>query len=144
MSERRRKKKKKQGRALLAAAVCLLLAGMALLLFPVITDWMYRARTEEEYRDFVQWSRNDAEQDSLDKLYRELVRRNGELYENGQQELDDPFSYQQPDVDLSAYGLEGNIIGFVSIEKMNVRLPILLGANEEKMKQGAAHLTNTS
>ena len=146
MSERRckKKKKKKQGRALLAAAVCLLLAGMALLLFPVITDWMYRARTEGAYRDFVQWSRNDAETDSLDKLYRELVRRNGELYENGQQELDDPFSYQQPDVDLSAYGLEGNIIGFVSIEKMNVRLPILLGANEENMKQGAAHLTNTS
>ena len=115
MSERRRKKKKKQGRALLAAAVCLLLAGMALLLFPVITDWMYRARTEEEYRDFVQWSRNDAETDSLDKLYRELVRRNGELYENGQQELDDPFSYQQPDVDLSAYGREGNTIGFVSL-----------------------------
>lgn len=144
MSGKRRKRKKKRGRALTAAAVCLLMAGAALLLFPVITDWMYRDRTEGEYRDFMQWSRSDAEPDSLEQLYRELVRRNEELYADGQQDLDDPFSYQQPEVDLSAYGLEGNIIGFVSIEKMGVRLPILLGASEENMKQGAAHLTNTS
>ena len=120
MSGKRRKRKKKQGRTLLTAAVCLMLAGAALLLFPVITDWMYRNRTEGEYRDFMQWSRSDAESDSLEQLYRELVRRNEELYANGQQELDDPFSYQQPEVDLSAYGLNGNIIGFISIEKMGL------------------------
>ncbi len=80
----------------------------------------------------------------MEMLYRELIRHNEALYQTGQSAFVEPFSYEQPEVDLSSNGLENNVIEFISIEKMDIRLPILLGANEENMKKGAAHLTNTS
>ena len=36
------------------------------------------------------------------------------------------------------------MIGFLSIPKMGVELPILLGANADNMRKGAVHLTETS
>ena len=58
--------------------------------------------------------------------------------------MQDPFSFEQPAIDLADFGLDGNIIGFVSIPKMDIELPILLGANKLNMREGAAHLTGTS
>lgn len=144
MAERHRKKRKKHSLLLLTCTLCLILAGVAVALYPTLTDWMYRRQTEREYAEFVRWSKEDKKQEQLEQLYQELVRRNQQLYEEGQRELDDPFSYQQQEVNLSAYGLEGNIIGFISVKKMGICLPILLGASEENMTQGAVHLTNTS
>lgn len=80
----------------------------------------------------------------LEQLYQELTRRNEELYENKQENLVDPFSYEQPTIDLSEYGIKNNIIGYIEIPKINVELPILLGANTKNMDKGAVHLTETS
>lgn len=80
----------------------------------------------------------------FEELYQELKRRNQELYEEKQKDLKDPFSYEQPTIDLTEYGLEGNIIGFIFIPKMEMELPILLGANTANLREGAVHLTETS
>jgi sortase A len=61
-----------------------------------------------------------------------------------QDKLIDPFSYSQPSIDLSAYGIEDNCVGFITIPKMNITLPIYLGANDQNMDKGAVHLTETS
>ena len=66
------------------------------------------------------------------------------MYAEKQRDLKDLFSYQQPDISLEAYGLAGNTIGFIAIPKMDIKLPILLGANTENMWHGAVHLTETS
>ena len=42
------------------------------------------------------------------------------------------------------YGIKNNIIGYLSIPKIKISLPVFLGANEENMKKGAVHLTETS
>lgn len=47
-------------------------------------------------------------------------------------------------VDMSFYGIEDNIIGFLEIPDLDLELPILLGANSENLAKGAAHLTETS
>lgn len=145
MVRRKKYRSRKRGGWLLPVlGICLVLSGAAVLFYPRLTDWMYRSEADDEYRRFTEWSGDRDKAEQLELLYRELVRQNEALYRTGQSGLVDPFSYEQPEVDLSSYGLEDDIIGFISIEKMDIRLPILLGANEENMKKGAVHLTNTS
>ncbi len=134
-------KKKKRGRVLLISAILLFAAGLSLLVFPVISDWLYERDVQRQKDAFENMSGTDSR---LEALYQELLRQNKKLFEEKQKNLTDPFSYSQPSIDLSGYGLDDNIIGFVSIPKMDVELPILLGANEENMRKGAVHLTETS
>ena len=139
--------KHKGYRWLTVIAVVLFLTGLAVLLFPVLTDRLYRQEVEQKKAAFEQQIEAAEGQEGglpFEALYKELDRRNRMLFTQKQKDLKDPFSYQQPDIDLSAYGLQGNIIGFVSIPKMEVELPILLGANTANMRQGAVHLTETS
>jgi len=45
---------------------------------------------------------------------------------------------------LVTFGFEEEMIGYISIPRMNVDLPIFLGASDANMNRGAAHLTQTS
>ena len=146
------KKKKKSYRLLSLIAILLFLAGLIVLLYPVFTNWIYGQEVEHQKQVFEQQiedkKKNMSDTDTsalpFEELYQELKRRNEELFLEKQTNLKDPFSYQQPGIDLLEYGLEGNIIGFISIPKMKVELPILLGANTTNMREGAVHLTETS
>lgn len=80
----------------------------------------------------------------FEALYQELLRQNEALFSEKQKDLVDPFSYERQGIDLAQYGLSGNVIGFVSIPKMDIELPILLGANQANLELGAVHLTQTS
>ena len=123
-----------------AVGVLLVAAGIFVVMLPKITNYIYDKNVDRQVTQFEA----DTADNSLDRLYAELQKRNKELYENKQNGLVDPFSYSQPDIDLSAYGLKNNTIGFLYIPAMELNIPILLGANEGNMAQGAAHLTNTS
>ena len=73
-----------------------------------------------------------------------LNQKNKRLYQSRQKNLCDEQSYKNANVNLEEYGITDNTIGYISIPKMKTILPILLGANEENMKKGAVHLTQTS
>lgn len=127
-------------------AVLLLVAGALIFLYPRWTAWRYRRTVATQYDRFTAETNAspDSDQAPLEALYQELQRRNLELYETNQRDLRDPFSYEQPGLSLAEYGLEDDIIGFLQIPALDLELPILLGANEENLKLGAAHLTQTS
>jgi len=82
--------------------------------------------------------------DEIIKLYKELEKRNEQLYEEKQKNFISTSSYEKMQINLKLYGIKNNTIGYLSIPKMNIELPILLGASEENMKKGAVHLTETS
>ncbi len=135
--------------------VLLFLAGAGIFLYPKFTAYQYTQEVAGEKQAFLeqiqeaqetsQSQGEEKEEDSLlEELYQELLRRNEELFQESQKDLCDPFSYEQPTIDLTQYGLSDNIIGFISIEKMGIELPIYLGANQQNMSLGAAHLTETS
>lgn len=145
------KNEAKKYRWLVVTAALLFLAGLAVLLFPVFTNWLYNEEVQRQKETFEQQIEQAADVTGegtsalpFEDLYQELKRRNELLFREKQKDLKDPFSYQQQGIDLTAYGLDGNIIGFVSIPKMRVELPILLGANTANMREGAVHLTETS
>ena len=47
-------------------------------------------------------------------------------------------------MDLSEYGIDDGMIGILDIPKMDVTLPLYLGATQEKMAKGAVMLGQTS
>ncbi len=79
----------------------------------------------------------------LDYLYTKMQEYNRNLNEKGQN-IVDAFSYETPSFDLTQYGLKDNIIGIIEIPKINVNLPIYLGATKENLNKGATHLSQTS
>ena len=125
-------------------AIILIFIGITLFCFPNVSNYVYEQNVEEDKEDFIVKISEEENVDILQKLYEELKRRNEELYETKQENLVDPFSYEQPSIDLTEYGIEDNIIGYIRIPKMEIELPILLGANSANMKKGAVHLTETS
>lgn len=69
---------------------------------------------------------------------------NQEIYENGQSGLVDAWSFQDSAFHLSDYGIETEIIGYVTIPSMDSELPIYLGATNANMRKGAVNLGQTS
>ena len=82
--------------------------------------------------------------DPLTWLYRLITDHNRQIFENGQQSLVDPFSYNQSGFNLNYFGFEEEMIGFISIPRADIELPIYMGANRNNLRRGLAHLTYTS
>ncbi|MDF2513024.1 MAG: LPXTG-site transpeptidase (sortase) family protein [Herbinix sp.] len=81
---------------------------------------------------------------SLAELLVRIIEYNEKLYVEGQKDLIDPFSYEVSSIDLSEYGIEDDMFGYIEVPKLNVVLGIYLGATSENMSKGAVHLTQTS
>lgn len=77
-------------------------------------------------------------------LYQDFKEYNKQIYEEGQKELKDPFSYETTAFDLSGYGFRENVIGILWIPRLNLELPIYLGANDNTMSKGIGLLGQTS
>ena len=127
---------------LTVTALLVLLAGVCVLLFPRAKDFVYDRETANLKKEFLE-KMQDPEND-YGALYAFLKAENERLFETGQKDLIDAFSYEQPTIDLSEYGIEDDIIGFISLPTINIELPIYLGANKINMMKGAVHLTETS
>lgn len=80
----------------------------------------------------------------LEELRRELQAYNEQLYREGQANLRDPFDYESPSFDLTEYGFSQNIIGILWIPRMEIEIPVYLGANYDTMANGAGLLGQTS
>lgn len=125
-------------------SIIVILLGIIILVYPKIANKNYEIEVHKLKDEFLENVNSLEENNPFVPLYNELQRRNEYLYNNNQKDLKDPFSYEQPNIDLSYFGIKNNIIGFLSIPKLEVELPIYLGANNDNMKKGAVHLTETS
>lgn len=129
---------------LIIVAILFILIGIILFCFPSVSNYIYEKNVETEKEKFVVKITDEQNENILDKLYKKLQEENQKIYEEKQNKLIDPFSYEQSAIDLSEYGIDNNVIGYISIPKINIEVPILLGANAVNMKKGAVHLTETS
>ena len=121
--------------------VILIVAGILISQYPKLTDFLFRQEAKEKKEEFEKEKRNS--KIKVEELYHELVKRNEALYASRRTGVRDPFLYEQNTIDLSSYGIEDGVVGFVKIDKLNVELPIYLGASEKNMSMGAAHLAET-
>lgn len=80
-------------------------------------------------------------QKKKDSEYLAAVKYNENIYKTGQKNFRDAWSYEVVPVKA---GIRDKVFGYIDIPKMNVKLPLYLGATEENMKKGATVLGQTS
>lgn len=78
------------------------------------------------------------------ELWNAVHDYNRQIWEDRQSGLTDPWSYQQPSFTLGDFGLEDEIFAVISIPKIELEMPIYLGATADHLSLGAAHLSQTS
>lgn len=135
----------------------LVLVGIVMYAYPIIANLIsqqYTDLTIKSFKETVQSMKQvqkvtpentlKVEGAPLDELLRRVKAYNKNLFDEGQKDLVDPFSYQVSSFDLSDYGISDNLFGYIEIPKLSVKLGIYLGATSSNMTKGAVHLTQTS
>ena len=138
-------------------------AGLGIMLYPSLQGAITDHRIIQEAHEFLEMletipTKPEAEAtepteptDPIETepvLYPELLNAmqsyNQQIWEEKQAGLCDPWSYEQPSFTLGDYGLEDEVFGVISIPKLELEMPIYLGATYKHMADGAAHLSQTS
>lgn len=124
-----------------------ILVGAALFFYPdVLTEKVDSDSTksitifEETYPGSDM--KGDEQNDALDALWETIDEYNRGIYENGQEDFKDAWSYEQAPIKLD--GLEGDVFGYINIPDMDIEYPLYLGASTSNMLKGAAILGETS
>jgi len=125
----------------LVLAALLAVAGICVMLWPVFTGHRLQADTDAAVQEFL--AEHD-EPDQYPKLLAALQEYNCRLYTEKQCNLTDLEACETPAADLTAYGVEDEIIGVLEIPAMELTMPVYLGASDAHLAAGAAVLGNTS
>ena len=123
-------------------AAVLAVAGICVMLWPVLTGNRLQSSAATAVQEFL------AERDSPEQQYPELLAAlqayNQRIYNEKQFGLVDLEACEEPAADLTAYGIEDEIIGILEIPAMELTMPVYLGASDAHLATGAAVLGNTS
>lgn len=126
--------------------VILAFASAAYALRPLVFRAEKAQEIHRETKQFYETVQQVQQKEEIpyERLRTAMERHNQWLYDVKQGNLTDPQSYEEPLFKLSDYGLEDEVFGVICIPKMEVEMPIYLGATEENMANGAAVLSQTS
>lgn len=129
-------------------AVLLLLGGCVLVGYPYLYRWTAQRQADQT---IVRLQQSREEEDAALEpqrpyaaLYQDMQRYNAQIYEEKQSGLTDAWSYEQAPFRLPDYDAEGEAVGYLTIDAMDLQLPVYLGATRENMARGAAVLGQTS
>lgn len=133
-------------------AVLLFLAGASLLLYPHARSLMSEYENGQEISRFqdekLRIEQGSGQEGSTGTDYGGLLQQmqeyNASIYENGQSGLVDAWSYEQNPFDFQASGLPDDMVGYITIDAMDLRMPLYVGASRENMLKGAVVLGQTS
>ena len=125
----------------LVLAVLLAVAGTCVMLWPVVTGYRLQANTDEAVQSFLEERKPEQQ---YPELLAALQEYNRQLYAEKQSRLIDLEACEEPAADLTAYGIEDEIIGVLEIPAMELTMPVYLGASDDHLAAGAAVLGNTS
>lgn len=136
------------------------IAGLGLLIYPHLQGAVTDHRITEDAHEFLEMvdSTPVKQEDTIPEItepaetkpapYPELLEAmlqyNQRIWEENQSGLCDPWAYEQPSFTLGDYGLADEIFGVIHIPKLELSMPIYLGATYRHMADGAAHLSQTS
>ena len=144
---------------LITVMLLVFLAGLASILYPYIWGAAVDSSIASTAKDFL--DREEPELpattatviiDSIEpekvkpypELWEDMVRYNQSIAAQGQSGLSCAYDYQKASFRLADYGLPDEIFGVLSIPAIDLEMPIYLGATEQHMANGAAHLSQTS
>lgn len=136
---------------LLSFMVFLAVIGIFVTFKPLIAKASRQKQVDEANNSFVQQLEQiqDAQQEEPEatpyaQLRESIEQYNNWLHEGKQLALTTAAAYEKPAFILTQYGLQDETFGIIYIPKLEVTLPLYLGANDENMANGAAVLGQTS
>lgn len=120
--------------------ICFFLIGLSLLLYPIVSNWWNSLHASMAIVDYDA-AREGLTEADYSALFQEAQRYNAEI-----SQIDFPLMYydqvagyeQMLDVDGSG------IMGYITISKIQVQLPIYHGTSEGVLQKGVGHLTGSS
>ncbi len=130
-------------------AILLGLAGLGVLLYPSVSNWMEQAKQRRQIAAY-QEAQAQMEQKKRAALLEEADRYNQKLAELGisfdmlgeaekEALLIDGKSYEE-----LLLAEDSGVMGYLEIEKIKLKLPIYHGVSEEALEDGVGHLEGTS
>lgn len=128
-------------------AVIILIAGIGFFTYPIALKIAFNMQADKAIVQFESIITDELQTNNAlpyAELRKAMFDYNEGLYLSGQSGLIDQLSYEVPDFLLSDYGIDSDILGYITIPKIDVKLPIYNGANQKNMANGAAYLANTS
>lgn len=142
---------------LITVMLLVFLAGLASILYPYIWGAAVDSSIASTAKDFLEREEPELPAttviiDSIKpekvkpypELWEDMVRYNQNIAAQGQSGLSCAYDYQKASFQLADYGLPDEIFGVLSIPAIDLEMPIYLGATEQHMANGAAHLSQTS
>lgn len=133
--------------------IIIFLIGLGLFLYPYINGAILEWNASKNSQSFLLLQdyvpeNNSNEISETVPLYPDL-RADVEAYnlkilEEHQSQLRDNADYEKPSFILANYGLEDEVFGVIYIPKLELEMPIYLGANNPNLSIGAAHMSQTS
>lgn len=120
-------------------AVALAVAGLCILLWPVVSGHRLQGDMSAAAQGFLEEARQ-----SYPELLADLQGYNQRIYAERQAGLADALACEEPAVLLRDYGVEDEIIGVLEIPTLELVMPVYLGASDSHLAAGAAVLGNTS
>ncbi len=146
-------------------AILLLLFGGGTILYPSLNGLWVERTMHRDSEDFLLLLEEDAEKtvekssyvipgepesekpdvpEQYSKLWLDMKAYNEAIFREGQKGLAAPSAYEDACFRLSDYGLNSEVFGVLSIPKLNLQMPIYMGATKENMAAGAAVMGQTS
>ena len=128
-------------------AVILLIVGIGFFAYPIALRVVFNMQADKAIVQFESIITDELQTNNAlpyAELRKAMFAYNEELYLSGQSGLIDQLSYEEPDFFLSDYGIDSDILAYITIPSIDVKLPIYNGASMENMAKGAAYLANTS
>lgn len=146
----------KNRKLLFSALIVLFLIGLAIFLFPIIQKARIESQAKQTVEQFLSArpeiipvkpqpnTENSEDQLPYYDLWQDAKMYNLQLLSAQREALSSSLDYIYPQLTLADYGLDSEVFGIISIPKLNLEMPIYLGASSSNLSQGAAVLGQTS
>ena len=119
-----------------------MVVGVLILVYPSVKGWFNAQNQDNDYAAYEQAVNNDLSREAVAQIRERAVAYNENLA---------PLSkgYVMTEEDAKEYAEEldpaGNgVMGYVSIPKIEIEIPIYHGSSDEIMRMGAGHIEGTS
>ncbi len=117
------------------------LIGLLLVLYPTVSNFLSNREQKKVIREYSNIV-NNMDKEEKETMYNEAVDYNKKIYENGMIDYSNPDAVKGYNdiLDVSGTG----IMGYISIPKINVELPIYHGTSDGVLQVAVGHLEGSS
>lgn len=119
------------------------LIGLGIFLYPHVSSWLINNDVKSAIEEF-ETSGAIVKSKQEDELYQAMSTYNEGLYTSGQSDISDAWTFKQEEFRLNDFDYKNNAVATITIPRMDLKMPIYLGATTENMSKGIVNLGNTS